>query len=235
MRRISAFFISMLLIITAGSLRAQDSILIPLKLNAGIDLSGPVIYMTDKNNLNAEGFFSADRNERISYVFEGGYSRFRYSQYNYDYLAKGIFIRAGADFNMLEPQTSKGKYRAGIGLRYGASIYSMETPSFSKDNYWGSVTSSIPQSTRVGHFLEVTPGVKTELFKNISIGWSVRLRLLISAGTGRELRPVHMPGFGNAGKSATAGFSYFLVWQVPYKSKMVVIKKEEPEEVEEDL
>ena len=111
----------------------------------------------------------------------------------------------------------------------------METPSFNKENYWGSVTSSIPVATRMGHFLEVVPGVKTELFKNISIGWSVRLRLLISAGTGRDLRPVHMPGFGNAGKSATAGFSYFLVWQVPYKSKMVIIKKEEPEEVEEDL
>ena len=79
MRKISAFFISMLLIMTTGSLRAQDSLLIPLKLNAGIDISGPVIYMTDRNNLNAEGFFSVDRNERMSYVVEGGFSRFRYS------------------------------------------------------------------------------------------------------------------------------------------------------------
>ncbi len=229
MRRISAFFISILLL-ASGHLKGQDSILIPLKLSAGFDISGPVIFMIDRNNLNVEGFFSADRNEKMSYVIEGGYSRSEYSQHNYDFKAGGIYLRAGVDFNILQPEISRGKYRAGVGLRYGASLYNTETPSLSYENYWGTVTSSVPAANKLGHFFEVVPGVRTELFRNISIGWSVRLRLLLSAGTGKELRPVYMPGFGNASRTGTAGFGYFLVWNIPYKSKMVAIKKEEPEE-----
>lgn len=233
MRRISAFFISLLLLhIQAGTLRGQDSLLVPLKINAGLEISGPVIYMANKKTLNAQGFLALDRNEKMSYVIEGGFSRFQYSQYNYDFLSNGIFLRAGVDFNLLEPEVSRGRYRAGIGLRYGTSFYTMETPSFSHEDYWGTITSSISPVNRMGHFLEFVPGVKTELFNNLTIGWSIRLRLLISAGTGQELRPVYMPGFGNAGKTGAAGFSYYLIFQIPYKSKMVIIK---PEVIEEEM
>ncbi|MFO7621895.1 MAG: DUF6048 family protein [Bacteroidales bacterium] len=234
MRRIFVFFISLLSLHQVSLLKGQDSILVPLKLSAGFDIFGPVFYFTDKNILNIEGFFSVDRNEKMSYVIEAGYTRYKYEHYNYDFRTNGVFLRAGVDFNLLQPEISKGRYRAGIGLRYGMSLYESETSSFYHDNYWGRTTSSIPAKTSLGHFLEVVPGVKTELFNNVSIGWSIRLKLLISAGTGKDLRPVNMPGFGNATRQASVGFSYFLTWHIPYKNKMVRIKVEEPEEEEEE-
>jgi hypothetical protein len=73
--------------------------------------------------------------------------------------------------------------------------------------------------------------VKTEIFRNISIGWTIRLKLLISGGGGKDLRPIYFPGYGNGGRRTTAGISYFLTWNIPYKTKTVITK---PEAVEEE-
>lgn len=233
MRRISAYFISLLLLFGGSCLKAQDTVLFPLKIRAGVDIAGPGIYLTDKNNLNLEGYLSYDRNEKMSYVFEAGYLNYKYSQYNYDYRSKGVYTRIGVDFNLLKPEMSLGKYWAGIGLRYGLSFFSSETPSFQYENYWGTVTSSIDSKTRTGHFIEVAPGVRTELFKNFSMGWTIRLKLLISGGGGKDLRPIYFPGYGNGGNRTAAGISYFLTWNIRYKTKTVITKPEVPEETDE--
>ncbi len=234
MRRTYGFFISILILFSPGILLAQDTIQFPLKIRAGFDISGPAVYFADKNKLGLEGYLSADRNEKMSYVLEAGHLKYQYSQYNYNYLTKGIFFRGGVDFNLLKPETSMGKYWAGIGLRYGLSIYNSETPAFQTENYWGTLKSSIPERTNVGHFIEVAPGVRTELFRNVSIGWSIRLRLLISGGGGKDLRPIYFPGFGNSSKGTNAGINYYLLWSIPYKSKRVIIKPEVKEEEPEE-
>jgi len=231
MRRISAYFISLLIFLHTGNLIAQDTVLFPLKIRAGIDIAGPGIYLSDKNNLSMEGYFSFDKSEKMAYVLEAGYLNYKYSQYNYDYTSKGVFARLGVDFNLLKPGTSPGKYWAGIGLRYGMSLFNSETLSFQHENYWGIATSSIPSKKAMGHFIEVAPGVKTEIFRNFSMGWTIRLKLLISGGGGRDLRPIYFPGYGNGGKRTAAGISYFITWNIPYKTKTVITK---PAVVEEE-
>lgn len=233
MRRISAYFISLLLFLSGSCLEAQDTVLFPLKIRAGVDIAGPGLYLTDKNNLSLEGYISYDRNEKMSYVVEAGYLNYKYSQYNYDYLSKGIFGRIGVDFNLLKPEVSLGKYWAGIGLRYGLSVFSSETPAFQHENYWGIKTSSIPSKTSTGHFIEVAPGIRTNVSKHLSMGWTIRLKLLISGGGGKDLRPIYLPGYGNGGNKTAAGFSYFITWNIPYKIKTVITRPEVPEETED--
>ena len=233
MRRTYAYFTSLLILFNAVILNAQDTVIFPLKIRAAIDVVGPGFYFSDKNNLSLEGHISLDKSEKMAYVLEGGYLNYKYSQYNYDYLAKGIFIRAGVDFNLLKPQVSNGKYWAGIGLRYGLSTYNSETTSIQYENYWGTATSSVPRRTSIGHFLEVAPGVRTELFRNFSFGWSVRLKFLISAGGGKDLRPIYFPGYGTGSKTVNAGINYYLIWSIPFKTKRVISKPPAPEEPEE--
>ena len=232
MRRISAYFFSLILFLKACILFAQDTVQFPLKLRAGIDIAGPGIYLSDINNLSVEGYISFDKSEKTAWVLEAGYLNYKYSQYNYDYTSKGAFARLGADFNLLKPEVSLGKYWAGIGLRYGVSLFNSETPSYQYENYWGTVISSLPSGRAMGHFIEVAPGVKTEIFRNFSMGWTIRLKLLISGGGGKDLRPIYFPGYGNGGRRTTAGISYFLTWNIPYKTKTVITK---PEAVEEEI
>jgi hypothetical protein len=238
MRRISAYFISLLIIFfsSLNLLYAQDTIIFPLKIKVGLEVSGPTTYFIEKSNLNAEGYISADINEKISAVLGGGYLNYKYSQYNYQYLNNGFFVRTGVDFNLLKPDKSMGKYWAGIGLRYGISRFSSEFPSFQKENYWGITSSSISKNTYWGHFIEASPGVRAEIFNNFSMGWTVSLRMLLHSGTGKDIRPIFFPGFGNSTKSFSAGIYYFIVWNIPYKKINVIIRKEvreEPEETEE--
>jgi Domain of unknown function (DUF6048) len=235
MRRTYAYFISLLLIIISSLVQgnAQDTILIPLKIKVGLEVSGPAIYFSEKNILKAEGYISADINEKVSMVLGGGYLNYKYSQYNYNYLNKGIFIRTGVDFNLLKPEKALGKYWAGIGLRYGLSIFNSEVPSFQHENYWGTTSSAIARQTNWGHFIEASPGVRAEVFRNFSIGWTISLRMLIYSGTGKDLRPIYFPGFGNGGKTFTTGLNYFIVWNIPYKKINVILKKEVPEETED--
>jgi hypothetical protein len=235
MRRTYASFISLLLFLIINQLQvhAQDTVLIPLKIKVGLEVSGPAIYYLEKNNLNTEGYISYDLNEKTSAALYAGYVRFNYSQYNYEYLTNGIFIRAGVDINLLKPKKSIGKYWVGTGLRYGLSRFSSEFPSFQQDNYYGTISSSIGPAKDWVHFLEVSPGVRAEIFKNFSMGWTVSLRLLLYSTSGKDLKPIYVPGFGNSGKVLNTGLGYFFVWNIPYRIKQVIIRKPVPEEAEE--
>ena len=221
MRRIYAYSISLLLIASALPSFAQDSLKVPLNIRAGLDILGPLYNLEKPDNMTIEGYIAFDRDIKRSFVFESGIQNFKYSQYNYNYLSKGIFFRAGADFNLIKPFQSEGKYFAGIGLRYGLSIYSSEVPSFTLDNYWGTGTGLISSSNHIAHFVEVNPGIRTQLLKFISIGFNVRLRLLVYSGTGKDLKPVNIPGYGNGTKSFSPGLNYYISVRIPYKSVYV--------------
>jgi hypothetical protein len=211
----------------------QDSVLIPLKIRAGVEIAGPVIYFTDKNNLGIEGYITGDINEKMAIFMGSGYADYKYSQYNYTYHNKGLFFKAGIDFNLLKPETTKGKYWAGVGLHYGLSTFTSEIPFYKHENYWGTVSSSIALQRSWGHYLEISPGFKAELIKNFTIGWSISLRKLIWDGTGKDLRPIFFPGYGVGGKPFSTALSYFISWNIPYKKIKVAIKQETPEEPSE--
>lgn len=214
--RISAFFISILLFAGICTAIGQDTLPFPKKIKIGADLYGPGRYFTDKNNLSFEGFVSADLDTMKAVVIEAGYLDFKYSQYNYSYLSSGAFVRLGVDFNTMRPQASAGKYYAGIGLRYGLSIFRSEIPSLWHNDYWGTVSGVIAPSTHMAHFIEASPGLRTELFKNFSIGWTIRLRLLLYSGTGKDIKAIQIPGFGNGAKPVSAGLNYYIIWSIPY-------------------
>jgi hypothetical protein len=236
MLKTSAYFISLFLILGFSSTRvhAQDTIPIALKVKIGLEVSGPATYYTDKNLLSAEGYVSVDLNEKRSAFLALGYLNYKYSQYNYDYLNKGSFMKIGMDFNLLKANKSQGKYFAGIGLRYGLSRFNSETPYLEQTNYWGKTSSSLSKKGYWGHFLEIAPGVRAEIFRNFSAGWTISIRKLIYTNTGKDLKPVYFPGYGDGSKSITAGMTYYLVWNIPYKNIKAIMKKEVQEEETDD-
>jgi hypothetical protein len=195
----------------------QDSIPVPKTIKIGADIYGPLYHIYNSKNLTVEGFLSVDIDTGKAVVLEAGYTDYEFSQYNYDYLNHGMFFRAGMDFNLLKPETALGKYYAGVGLRYGLSIFNSETPSLKQDNYWGSATGSIPVSSYMAHFIEASPGIRTEFFKHFEMGWTVRLRFLIYSTTGKNLKAVYIPGFGNGAKIFSPGINYYIIFSIPYK------------------
>jgi hypothetical protein len=222
------------LVLNIIQVHAQDTIPIPLKIKVGIDVLGPATYYSDKNVLNMEAYISFDLDESKAVIVSAGSSNYKFSQYNYSYMSSGKFIRFGMDFNLLKPDKSRGKYWFGVGLRYGLSSFNSEVPFFDKTGYWGTIVSSIPSRKTLAQFVEISPGVRAEIFKNFSMGWSIGMRLLVSSGSDKDVRPIYLPGFGSAAKVITAGINYFLVWNIPFKTKNVIMKKPAPEENEDN-
>jgi hypothetical protein len=235
MRKTYAYITSIIFMISFFPLitRGQDTINFPLKIRMGIEATGPVTYYTDRDVLNAEAFLSADLDEKHSVILSGGYLDYNYSQYNYEYSNSGYFIKAGVDFNLLKPLKSQGRYWAGIGFRYGISRFTSQVPSFDVDNYWGTTTGSIPSRTSWSHYLEAAPGLRAEIFKNLSLGWRINIRMLLHSGTGKNLRPIYFPGYGPGEKKTSASISYYLIWNITYRKIRVIQQKEVPEETDE--
>jgi len=213
----------------------EDSIVVvPLKIRAGAEITGPVIYFIDKSLLSIEGYVSADINEKISVMLGGGFADYNYSQYNYEFKTRGPFFEAGADYNLLRPEVAMGKYWAGAGIHYGLTRFTYETPSFKHDNYWGSVSSSLSGHSNWGHYLEISGGFRADLIRNISIGWLVSIRKMIYTGADKDNRPIYYPGYGSGGRTLSYGINYYISWNIPYREIKVKIKPEPVEEPEED-
>jgi len=221
-KKIFAYFISLLLFMltkgASGQEAENDTVDYRLFVRGGFDLVGPGVYAASPDMLNTMGYFSYDINEKYAIYAGFGYSKFRYAQYNYEYLSSGLTMKTGIDINIMRPQNSGGRYWAGAGIRYGISSFDWEVPSYEYSGYWGTISSEIRKEHAWGHYLELAPGFRAEVFKNFTMGWSIPLRRLIYSGTGNDLRPVHMPGFGAGSSKVSAGIEYYLSWNIPLKT-----------------
>lgn len=215
----------------------QDTIDFPLRLGVGAALYSPVSAFAGlyPRGVEINGFY--DINERFTIAADGGFSSFIQENYNYRYENDGFYLRMGTDYNLLNPLLAQGRYYAGISVRYGLSIFSHKVPSIEYNNYWGNYLTSADRTFHAAHFLEASPGIRAEIFNNFFIGWAVNLRLLVFSGTGRDMRAVDIPGFGNGSKPVSGGFNYYISIRIPYRSKRVTYVKpvRDTEEDENDL
>jgi len=220
MRRTFKFSFSLSLLLCTLLLNAQeaDTVKARKSISTGFDIIGPVLYALDNSKYSYEGHLSYRLNYKYYIVFEPGYSAYDYKQYNYEYHSEGWFLRIGTDISMLQPVASKINHFAGIGLRYGLSVFEQETPSVSIDSYWGKVYTSIPKNSVHAHFLEIQGSVKAELTKNFLIGWSVKLRTLIYSSGRNEEKAVYIPGMGGTDASIIPAVSYYIIYRIPIGS-----------------
>ena len=100
---------------------------------------------------------------------------------------------------------------------------------------WSPRRGTVPGASPTDARNELTPGVRTEIFPGVTIGWNISMRMLISAGAGKDLKPVWMPGYGPGTRGITTGAEYYISISIPYKKIKVVIKpKQEQSEGEEE-
>lgn len=231
-RRTCIFFISLLLLAESVTL-SQDTVTVPLHVRAGFDLAAPVMKLVDRDLISYGVVASADINSSLAVTAGLRYSSFNSSEVLYDFRSRGLSITAGADYNFIKANVSQGKYFAGIGLRYGLSFYSEEAPMLRYTNEWGAGETSVPLERHTGHYLEITPGVRTSLLPGVTVGWNLYMRLLISAGAGKDLKPVWMPGYGPGTSGLSTGAEYYVSIEIPYRKIKVYIKPKIRESDEE--
>ena len=232
-KRTCIFFISLFMVAETVAF-SQDTVTVPLHVRTGFDLSGPVMKLVSNDLISYGILGSADINSSIAATAGVRYSSFKSSEVLYDFRSRGLSFTAGVDYNFIKANVSQGKYYAGIGLRYGLSFYSEEAPVLRYTNVWGAGETLVPLERHTGHFLEITPGVRTQLLPGVTVGWNLYMRLLISAGAGKDLKPVWMPGYGPGTSGMSTAAEYYISISIPYRKIKVYIKPKVRDSEEEE-
>ncbi len=211
MRGISKYIFSILLFLPASVFSQNGEYSRGLRI--GFDLSSAAILAIEGEGV--ETAVTADMNitERFFAVADAGYINSVKTGPGYDLSLNAIYMRAGADYNFYRQNNDV----VAAGVRYGFSTFSRETTSFMvEEGYWGNYTGTVPERTLGSHWLEAVFSLKTELFSNVFIGWSLRGKVLLSKKDGADMQEWHIPGYGMSNKSSTGGFNFYIFYRIPF-------------------
>ena len=225
--KISKYIFSFLILLTCLGLKAQKQEWNGLTLNA--DLSRLVLPYIDTTRHGWE--FSGDyelRND-LFLVTEFGTETTKLNKTLYNYYSSGGYTRLGIDYNFMRHADVTSHDKMFLGLRYGFTTYYHQADHIIvADDSWGNYTGShVDKKWLTGHWAEAALGMRTQLFGNFYLGWSVRLCVLLHVQNDPVMVPYSIPGFGKAWNNTSIGFNYSLSYKIPiYKRKIVAIKKE---------
>jgi len=154
-------------------------------------------------------------------TWEFGYANINHTEGNHaQFTANGIFNRIGFNINLLK-SSDQSKPIGSIfyaGLRIGHSTFHYNIANLViTDPYWKTtqVLSALNNQTSAT-WGEFVAGVRVEIIKDITLGWSARLRTGLSLSK-NSFGPWYVPGYGKVNGSGW-GFTYTIGYLIPMKS-----------------
>lgn len=239
MKHISKFSFSLLLILCAFTIRAQekDSIKSPEKverygIRVGADVSKLVRSLYDSDYQGLE--LVADYRLTKKYFLAGelGNENKTTNDDQINFTTKGTYFKVGFDYNAHENWLDLENVIS-IGLRYGVSTFSQTVNSYEIYNtnpYFGGIPDTQSGQKYDGlsaQWIEVVAGVKTRVFNNVFVGFSLRANRLVSNQKPGGFDNLYIPGFNRTyDGDFGVGFNYTITYFIPiYKTKTVADKK----------
>lgn len=132
---------------------------------------------------------------------------------NYVYTAKpSVYARIGFNYNFL--YKSNPDYQVYAGLRAGVSNVNYEIKDITiSSGYWGETTHpQIGSQNATAFYGQALLGMRAKIYKNFSMGWSVRYNFKFNTPQGSNSIPWYVPGYG-ANNKLTATFSF--IYTIP--------------------
>ena len=185
----------------------------------GYDLSGPLYRAFSDDYISYEVQVEVNLKNRVFPAFELGYGTAdKWSDHGINYKARAPYFRVGADYNFLYKKHAKNYLTAGLRYGYSKFDYEITSPEMSDPIWNPNPTESpvmehakIPSSM---HWMEFVVGVRTAIFKNLYMGWSLRMRYKLSTDESDIGNPWYVPGYGIF-KSSRMGLSYSIIYKIP--------------------
>jgi hypothetical protein len=194
-------------------------------LRLGVDLFRITRSVYDKtyNGFEITGDYRFSKN--LYFAAELGHDRINKNEDIYDFTTNGNYLKLGVDINLHQNWMDREDLIY-VGFRYGFSSFSQNLnwyKPYTTDPYFE--TSKIYVDKKYNglsaHWLEFVVGLKTRVFNNVFVGFSMRLNGLITQKQPDDFENLFIPGFnkkhsGNIG----VGFNYSVSYLIPlYKSK----------------
>lgn len=127
------------------------------------------------------------------------------------------FFKIGVNYNFL--YNSNPAYQFMVGLRYGFTSFNYEIKNATMPpGYWDEPTSfSVPRQTSTVGYGEFLIGLKVQIYKNISMGWSLKYHFMFHESKTPYGQPWYIPGYGSRGGALTGAFS--IMYTLPLNKK----------------
>ena len=148
-------------------------------------------------------------------TFEFGMQWFDDQHDGYHYKNNGSYVRIGVDMNIVKFESLKDHDFVFIGARYGYSVFNQESDGIGYTNYWGTLTSTVPNRSMNAHWGELVFGMKGELFSNFFLGWTLRAKFPFSVSDDPNMKPYIIPGIGKTTTDVPFDFSVGVYYRFP--------------------
>lgn len=185
----------------------------------GVDVSGLLGKAFGSDYTSTEASIECNLLNRYFPVFELGYGSTDTVNEETDihFKTSAPYFRIGAGYNIFHKKPYlPGKLLVGARLGFSSFSYNVEAPAMN-DPVWGET--SIPVSFEGvksnASWLELTAEVRTNVYKNFHMGFSVRYKSLFSVKKAENSEPWYIPGFGK-NNSSCFGITYKLSYQLPF-------------------
>jgi hypothetical protein len=197
------------------------------KLSLGVDLFKPIKSSSDGDNLNYEIVGDLQLTENLYLAGEYGIVDRIIEDENINFNSSGSFLRIGFNYNMFENWVGMDN-SIYLGLRYATSNFSNKIINYTvrnQDSYFSNLVENdfqtIEYSGLSGNWIEIVAGLKVETFKNVYLGFSLRLNKLLSDSEPDNFDTLFIPGFNKVTDENTfgSGFNYTLTYSIPLRKK----------------
>ena len=209
------------------SLVNSDKVININKIRFGIDISKPIISISNDDNMSYEIVGDIQITDNIYLAGEFGSTDKAIEDENINFQSIGDYLKLGFDFNMFNNWVGMDN-SIYVGLRYGTSSFSNKIESYTvrnPDDYFSNQVQddyeTINHSNLNGNWIEVVTGIKVETFKNIYFGFSLRLNKLLSTKRPENFDNLYIPGFNKLTDNNTwgSGFNYTLTYSIRLKER----------------
>lgn len=191
-------------------------------ISTHIDIASPLMGIAiNKNVQTIEAQIDINILNRFYPTAEIGYGNVNTTAHNGScYTVSALFWRIGMNYNLLKKRDNTGNRRSlhnypFIGLRYGMSVLPYTLDNVPVDGgYWGGIATRQYRGHNIyTGWAEIVAGVRIDLYKGLTMGWSVRLRLLLHAMRDKAML-WYVPGYGrNDGPTFTFNYTIGYTWR----------------------
>ncbi|MEG1617813.1 MAG: DUF6048 family protein [Bacteroidales bacterium] len=197
----------------------------------GVNIADPALRLFGQDYGGYEGLVEVNLHNRFfpEWSFGVGNAETTTEEGIYYKTKSTFYNRIGMNYNFRFNSSSPNYFV--VGMRYGYSSYSAEIRNMSfNDGYWKPIEGiSLPEQQFSSHWLEISLGIRVQVWKNFYMGWALQFKPLLKEGSTENANPWYIPGYGANGKGF--GFSYNLYYRLPIgvkkpaKSLLDVVKK----------
>ena len=175
-------------------------------LSVHADVGSPIISLFGGFARSYEVQLDVNLYRRLYPIFEMGYATAKKEALSgiiYD--TKAPFFRMGLNYGLLKPIKDDGSERSVkcypfVGLRYAFSpvTYNLLNVEI-KDEYWGtSDIENFRNNVEYAGWMEVVGGVRVDLFKGFTLGWSIRIKTFLHTSAPDKTYVWYVPGYGKS-------------------------------------